>query len=182
MILLFPLFLTAGTLMIPFVRWFGDHESAEKAIIASPQRWVSGHLLVAAAFGLGGVNVAQLVEVSWLAVLAAVGGGTLAAGLGADGIAPVVLHQHGLAPRLFLNGVSLLIPATFAAGIILFGTAQVWMIVGVNQARLLPLDWGIAALLATIGFSVLPAIPSSWSLYATALLSWIIYLPLAIFL
>ncbi len=179
MILHFPLLLTIGTLMIPFVKHFGDHESAENAVTQHPNRWLIGHLIVAAAFGLSIVNITRIAEANPLAILlAAIGGGIQAAGLGADGVAPVVLLRHGLPPRRFFAGSSRTVPATFIVGSLLFGLAQILMIVGVNQAGQLPFGWGIAALLAAIGFSALPAIPSSWSLYGTAALSWLIYLPL----
>lgn len=184
-LLLFPALLTLGTLLIPFVRHFGDHAAAERAI-EQETRWLLGHLIVAAAFGLGIVNVLTVIsrlQGDWLGTVALVctgiGGGIQAAGLGADGIAPVVLQRVGVPARQFFDGSNRIIPAVFIAGSLLFGLGQILMVVAVNQSDLLSTTWGVAALLAAIGFSALPAIPSSWSLYATATLSWIIYLPVA---
>ncbi|MCB0033178.1 MAG: hypothetical protein KDE51_04135 [Anaerolineales bacterium] len=185
-ILVFPLLLTIGTFTIPFVNYFGDHEAAEQGA-KQQRRWFWGHLITAAAFGTGILTVTLLAipllqteHAGWAfaAVLfAAVGGSLQAAGLGADGIGPVAMLRAQQPARLFFDGSSKLAPLTFILGSVGFGMGQIFLVIGLNHLPDVSTAVGVTTLIAAILFSALPAIPSSWSLYLTAVLSWLIYAP-----
>lgn len=186
LILAFPLLLTIGTFTIPFVKNFGDHDAAEQGA-NQQRRWFWGHLLTAAAFGIG-IAVVVILALPLLRTehggwglaavsLAAAGGGLQAAGLGADGIGPVSMLRVQQPARLFFDGSSQLVPLTFILGSVGFGLGQIFLVIGLNHLPDVSTLMGATTLIAAIFFSALPAIPSSWSLYLTAVLSWVIYIP-----
>lgn len=187
-LLLFPTLLLAGVVVIPFVWHFGDHAAAERGA-RRRGRWAAGHLLTAAAFGVGIAAAGRLADylldyhLLRLAVggliFAAIGGGLLAAGMGLDGIGPLLFANIGRKPRDFFDSSRTIVPAIFVIGTLLFGAGQIMLVAGINQTGLLPAPLAVTAMLAAILFAVLPAIPSSLALYLTAIASSLIYFPIA---
>lgn len=186
--LAFPTVLTIGIFLIPIVRNYNDHKLAEQ-VINKKKRWFWGHIISGAAFGVGilaafciGAYLSTTTAFGWALAgvpLAAIGGSLLAAGLGADGVGPVALHNVNQPAHFFFDGSRKLVPGVFIAGSILFGLGQILLVIGINHTRLLIAPLQIVVLLAAIGMSVASAIPSGWGLYIVALLTWLIYLPLA---
>ncbi len=186
--LLFPILLTIGIGLIPLVRNYNDHALAETAV-NKKKRWFWGHIISGAAFGVGilatfciGAYLSTTTAFGWALAgvpLAAIGGSLLAAGLGADGIGPVALQNVNQPAQLFFDGSHKLVPGVFIAGSVLFGLGQILLVSGINHTTLLTAPLQIIVLLAAIGMSLASAIPSGWGLYIVALLTWLIYLPLA---
>ena len=185
--LLFPATLAIGVITIPYVATFTDHQLVEQAV-GSGYRWYVGHILTSASFGIGAVTVALLAQQlppqssSLTAIattlLAAIGAGIQAAGLGADGIGPLATQNMLLPASTFFDGSSLLVPLTAGLGISLFGLAQILLVIQLNKQRQRPKGWAVVSMLSAISFTILPAIPSTISLYGTAVACWLIYWPI----
>ncbi len=184
---LFPLLLTLGIWLIPVVANYADHDSAERQV-AQSQRWVWGHLISAVAFGWGVVAAGCVALVlaergfaTWAIAglpLVALGAGTMAAGLGADGIGPRATVAAGQSAALFFNGSQRWVVGTFVVGSVLFGLGQVALMIGVQHAEILTSAEAVIAIVAAALFSVCGAVPSGYALYGVALASWVVYLPL----
>lgn len=183
LILTFPILLTIGILLIPVVADYGDHAIAENAV-SQTLRWVSGHLLSAAAFGLGalacGVLYAEMqhrqIPISALAVLfSALGAGLYAAGLGIDGIGPLIMQAAGVPASAFFDASGWWVTGTFMAATLLWGIGLVWLVAAITRSEPVMGKLGYV-----VGFGVLlmlgaPAIPSGWGLYGVALGCWMIF-------
>lgn len=184
----FPLLLTLGIGLIPFVHSYAAHELAASLVATQPLRWYLGHLISSIAFGVGMVAITELTQFlqthaqsKWLWacwILTAVGAGLLAAGLGADGIGPLAFLQVGLSSALFFDGSASYIMGSFILGSVLFGLGQILLVANFNQLSILSKPLAIAVQLAAIIFAAATAVPSTWGLYILAIASWFIYLPL----
>lgn len=184
----FPLVLAIGIVLIPVVVNYADHEKAERAA-AQTRRWFWGHLISAIGFGLGvvaacclGLFLVDAGEAAWALAgvpLAAVGAGTMAAGLGADGIGPLAVQKAGHPARLFFDGSRVWVTGTTIAGAILFSLGQIALVVGVQHTDLLSTAVGITVIVAAIAFSVSTAVPSGYALYLVAVSALVAYLPMA---
>ena len=183
LILAFPIVLTIGILLIPVVADYGDHTLAERAA-AQVWRWAAGHLLSAAAFGLGalacGVLYVELQQrkapISALAVLfSALGAGLYAAGLGIDGIGPLIMQAAGVPASAFFDASGWWVTGTFMVATLLWGIGLIWLVAAITRSDLVKGKLGYV-----VGFGVLlmlgaPAIPSGWGLYGVALGCWMIF-------
>ncbi len=188
-IFLFPVTLTIGIVTIPVVRNYANHDLAEKATMQT-RRWFWGHLLSAAAFGVGLLALFSISlflyeqdVVLWptLSLLfAAIGAALLAFGMGADGIGPLAVSKQGHPARVFFDGSRYWVMLSFISGSVIFGLGQIFMVVGFNHLDLLSTATGVIILIAAILFSMCAAIPSGWGLYALAFCAWIVYVPIGI--
>ena len=187
-ILAFPMLLTLGILLIPVVPDYSDHELAARAA-QQTARWFAGHLVAATAFGIGALASTAIAQElrrrnnpvpAILLVLVACGAALYAAGLGADGIAPVALLSSGTEPTMFFDGSGWWISGVFMGGTILFGLGLVLLVIRVIRFGLVTGHWRYVVLLSTIMFISTPAIPSGWALYGEALASLGIFLPIGV--
>lgn len=183
LILAFPVVLTIGILLIPVVADYGDHKLAENAA-AQTLRWAAGHLLSAAAFGSGalacGVLYVELqrrkTPISALAVLfSALGAGLYAAGLGIDGIGPLIMQAAGMPASAFFDASGWWVTGAFMVAVLLWGIGLIWLVASVTRSELVMGKWSYV-----VGFGVLlmlgaPAIPSGWGLYGVALGCWMVF-------
>ena len=128
-VLSFPVVLSIGIFLIPVVPDYSDHVSVAQAVELSV-RWFSGHLISAVAFALSVLSVSVINTFlrdnsyelpSFILPIMAVGAGLYAAGLGADGIAPLAVKSSGATPMLFFNGSGWLVTGTFITATVLFG-------------------------------------------------------------
>lgn len=184
----FPGLLLLGVVLIPVVKDFRDHDSAEKAVEQS-RRWFWGHALSGIAFGYGIVATCCLAAVLvdaeqflWAGIavpFAVIGGSLLIVGMGADGIGPLAVRATGAPARTFFDGSARWVVGTSAAGIILFSIGQFAWIIGINQTQFLSTATGVIMLVAALAFALSPILRSGYALYVTAALAVIIYTPAA---
>ena len=187
-ILAFPMLLTLGILLIPVVPDYSDHELAARAA-QQTARWFAGHLVAATAFGIGALASTAIAQElrrrnnpvpAILLILVACGAALYAAGLGADGIAPVALLSSGTEPTMFFDGSGWWISGVFMGGTILFGLGLILLVIRVIRIGLVTGLWRYVVLLSTIMFISAPVIPSGWALYGEALASLGIFLPIGV--
>jgi len=187
-ILAFPMLLTLGILLIPVVPDYSDHELAARAA-QQTARWFAGHLVAATAFGIGALASTAIAQElrrrnnpvpAILLILVACGAALYAAGLGADGIAPVALLSSGTEPTMFFDGSGWWISGVFMGATILFGLGLILLVIRVIRIGLVTGLWRYVVLLSTIMFISAPVIPSGWALYGEALASLGIFLPIGV--
>jgi hypothetical protein len=190
-IALFPAILTIGIVMIPVVKDYSDHILAEEAV-SQTQRWLSGHMISSIAFGISiisayiiaaylskkGQKQAGLISFALIAV-----GGTLYAfGLGADGIGPLATMMGGSNAAVFFDGSGIMVSGAFISATLLFGFGVIYQIIGLYHAGLLKRPYIMLTLIGAVFFMGASAIPSGWGLYAVAISTIIIYVPISLLL
>ena len=188
LVLAFPVALSLGILLIPVVSDYSDHAVAAQAA-GSTGRWFAGHVLAAVAFGLSVLSVSVVAAVladraqrlpSLVLPLIAVGAGLYAAGLGADGVAPVALTAAGASPTLFFDGSGWWVSGLFMAATLFFGVGLIALAVHVNRVQFVRGATRYLVAIAAVLFMVIPAIPSGWGLYGEALAAYSVFVPMAL--
>jgi len=183
LILAFPIVLTIGILLIPVVADYGDHALAEDAA-AQTLRWASGHLLSAAAFGLGALSCGTLyaelkqrgTHLSVISVLfSALGAGLYAAGLGVDGIGPLIIREAGMPASVFFDASGLWVMGTFMTATLLWGIGLIWLVSAVTRSDIVIGTWRYVVGIGVLLMLGAPAIPSGWGLYGVALGCWAVF-------
>jgi len=183
LILAFPIVLTIGILLIPVVADYGDHALAEDAA-AKTLRWASGHLLSAAAFGLGalscGVVYAELKQrgthLSVISVLfSALGAGLYAAGLGIDGIGPLIIKAAEMPASVFFDASGWWVTGTFMTATLLWGVGLIWLAAAVTRSDMVTGAWRYVVGAGVLLMLGAPAVHSGWGLYGVALGCWAVF-------
>ena len=187
-ILMFPLVLSVGIILIPVVSDYSDHLLAEQAV-AQTGRWFAGHLTAAIAFGLSvwvsGVIVGELGGRGYrvpevVLPLIGVGAGLYAAGLGADGIGPIVVQSSGMSPASFFDASGWWVTGVFVAGTLLFGMGLISLGVHVIRGGLVGGGWRYVVFVSSLLFVAAPAVPSGWALYGVAAASVGMFVPIGV--
>ena len=187
-VLSFPVVLSIGIFLIPVVPDYSDPVSVAQAVDLTG-RWFAGHLISAAAFALSVWSVSVIntylrdnsyeLPLFILPVMA-VGAGLYAAGLGADGIAPLAVKSSGATPMLFFNGSGWLVTGTFIAATVLFGVGLISIVFHANQSRMVGGIWRYVIFISALIFVAAPAIPSGLGLYGEALAAYGVFVPLGL--
>lgn len=187
-VLSFPVVLSIGIFLIPIVQDYSDHVSVAQAVELSV-RWFAGHLISAVAFALSVLSVSVINTFlrdnsyelpSFIIPIMAVGAGLYAAGLGADGIAPLAVKYSGATPMLFFNGSGWLVSGTFIAATVLFGVGLISIVFHANQSRMVGGIWRYVIFISALIFVAAPAIPSGLGLYGEALAAYGVFVPLGL--
>ena len=187
-VLSFPVVLSIGIFLIPIVQDYSDHVSVAQAVELSV-RWFAGHLISAVAFALSVLSVSVINTFlrdnsyelpSFIIPIMAVGAGLYAAGLGADGIAPLAVKYSGATPMLFFNGSGWLVSGTFIAATVLFGVGLISIVFHANQSRMVGGIWRYVIFISALIFVAAPAIPSGLGLYGEALAVYGVFVPLGL--
>jgi hypothetical protein len=183
----FPVLLGIGILLIPLIRSYDDHQLVLSGVEQSA-RWFSGHLLAAAAFG---VSIWAACEISVelhrrtsrsnavLLVFFSLGAAVYAAGLGADGIAPLALRTAGVSPLPFFDG-GFWVTGVFMLATTLFAIGLISMTVRTIQAGLVTGAWRYVVFIASLIFIAAPAVLSGYALYAEALAALGVFVPIGL--
>jgi len=188
LVLAFPVALSLGILLIPVVSDYSDHAIAAQAV-NSTGRWFAGHVLAAVAFGLSVVSVSVAAAVLadreqalpfFVLPLIAVGAGLYAAGLGADGVAPVALTSAGASPTVFFDGSGWWVSGIFMTATLFFGAGLIALTVHANRVQFVRGASRYLMLIAALLFMVIPAIQSGWGLYGEAIAAYLVFVPLAL--
>jgi hypothetical protein len=183
LILAFPIVLTIGIVLIPVVADYGDHTLAEHAA-AQTWRWASGHLLSAAAFGLGALACGAVyvelkqrgMEISAIAVLfSAMGAGLYAAGLGVDGIGPLIIRAAEMPTSVFFDASGWWVTGTFMTATLLWGIGLIRLVAAVTRSDIVISTWRYVVGIGVLLMLGAPAIPSGWGLYGVALGCWAVF-------
>lgn len=191
----FPVALSIGVLLIPILSGDGptmlDAPSQEPG---DPLRWFLGHIHTAASYGLGLLACACIADVLYrkgerrrvvLALPAiAIGAALHAAGLGADGIAPIVLYGRTSLERAshllpFYEGNDLAV-GVILVGSVLFGLGLIALAFGVSRIGLLRGAWKFIVPTAAILFVAFEAVPSGWGLYGVAVSAFLVFIPISL--
>lgn len=187
-VLVFPVVLSAGIVLIPLVVDYSDHLLAEQAV-AQTGRWFAGHLVAAVAFGLSvwasSVIVGELGGRGYrvptvVLLLIGVGAGLYAAGLGADGIGPVVVQSSGVSAARFFDASGWWVTGVFVAATLLFGMGLISLGVHIIRGGLVGGRWRYVVSVSSLLFLVAPAVPSGWALYGVAVASVGVFVPIGI--
>ena len=187
-VLVFPLVLTVAIVLIPVVSDYSDHLLAEQAV-AQTGRWFAGHLIAAVAFGLSiwvcSVVVGELGGRGYrvpgvVLPLMGVGAGLYAAGLGADGIGPVVVQSSGLSAARFFDGSGWWVTGVFVAATGLYGMGLISLGVHVIRGGLVGGAWRYVVFVSSLLFVVAPTVPSGWGLYGVAVASAGVFVPIGL--
>ena len=184
----FPVVLTIGIVLIPVVPDYTQHELAEQAVNQTV-RWYGGHIVAAVGFALAILAVAAVdthLQQTSRALpaqtmpLIAVGAGLYAAGLGADGVAPVAVRAAGYSPIIFFDGSGLYVTGLFVAGTVLFGLGLLNLVIGAIRLDLLR-GWSrYVTFVSTLVFMIAPMILVGWALYGVAAASFGVFVPFAL--
>ncbi|MGD8813564.1 MAG: hypothetical protein PVI78_03725 [Anaerolineales bacterium] len=186
-IIAFPILLTLGIILIPIVSDYSDHAVAAEAA-EQTGRWLAGHLVSAAAFAWSVWSVSEIeAEIRRRStlhspvrlILISLGAGLFAAGLGADGIAPVALRTSGTSPLAFFDG-GMWVTMVFIIGTTSFGVGLISLAINAIQNNLVTGVWRFVVFASTLLFVTMPAVPSGYGLYGEALASFGVFLPLGL--
>ena len=128
----FPIILAIGILLIPVNPDYNDHALAVQTV-EQTNRWFAGHLISAIAFAFSIWAAREILDVlpkaPWYTLIfIATGAGLYAAGLGADGIAPVAVMASGESALIFFDGSGWWVSGVFMAGTLFFGIGLFIMI------------------------------------------------------
>lgn len=185
LILAFPLVLSIGIILIPVVTDYSDHHLAAQAV-EKTWRWVAGHLISAVAFGLGVLATSAIFDElrrksyavpMFLPIFIAIGAGLYAAGLGVDGIGPVVVNSFG-SPVAFFDASGWWVTGVFVAGTLFFGLGLISVVIHGIRAGLVTGVWRYVVFVSALIFVSAPAILSGWSLYGVSLASIGVFVPI----
>jgi hypothetical protein len=186
-VLIFPILLTIGIVLIPLVTSYSDHDIVLKAV-EQEARWITGHLLAAAAFGMSIWAASEIFTElrrrtsrgNWgLLTLMSLGASLYAAGLGADGIAPLALRTAGTSALPFFDG-GMWVNMVFILATGLYALGLISMVVSVIRAELVAGVWKYVIFVSALIFVVAPAILSGYALYFEALAALGIFLPIGL--
>lgn len=186
-VLVFPILLTIGIILIPLVTNYSDHEIVLEAV-EQEARWISGHLLSAVAFGMSIWAVYEVAaelqrrtsKPNWgLIILMSVGASLYAAGLGADGIAPLALRSAGISALPFFDG-GIWVNVVFMLATGLYALGLISMVIRTIRAGLVEGIWRHVTFASALAFVAAPAILSGFALYLEALAALGIFLPIGL--
>jgi hypothetical protein len=186
-VLVFPILLTIGIVLIPLVTSYSDHDIVLKAV-EQEARWIAGHLLAAAAFGMSIWAASEIfAELQrrtsrgnlGLLILISLGASLYAAGLGADGIAPLALRAAGTSALPFFDG-GMWVNLVFMLATALYALGLISMVVRVIRAGLVEGVWRYVTFTSALIFVIAPAILSGYALYIEALAALGIFLPIGL--
>ena len=184
----FPVVLSIGIFLIPVVPDYSDPVIVAQAVELSV-RWFAGHLISAVAFALSVLSVSVINTFlrdnsyelpSFILPIMAVGAGLYAAGLGADGIAPLAVKSSGATPMLFFNGSGWLVTGTLIVASMLFGIGLISIVFHANQSRMVEGIWRYVIFISALIFVAAPAIPSGLGLFGEALAAYGVFVPLGL--
>jgi len=178
----FPVHLAVGILLIPVNPDYNDHAMAVQAV-QQTVRWFAGHLIAAIAFGFVIWAIRELLSIlpgaPWYTlVFTAIGAGLYAAGMGADGIAPMAVMTAGESARIFFDGSSWWISGVFMAGTIFFAVGLFIITGNAIQVKLVEGICRYIIFISALIFITAPAIPSGWALYGIAAAAFGIFFPI----
>jgi len=111
--------------------------------------------------------------------LMSVGAALYAAGLGADGIAPVALLASGASPLGFFDGGPW-VSMVFMLATMFFAVGLISMVIRAIRAELIEGVWRYVVFASALVFVAAPAVPSGYALYAEALACLGVFVPLSI--
>jgi len=184
-IIAFPILLTIGVVLIPIVPDYSNHVLAAEAA-EQTGRWLAGHLISAAAFGLSVWAASEIMaelrhrgskpEPTPL-LLISLGAALYAAGLGADGIAPVALNVSGNSPLAFLDG-GIWVTGVFILATLLFGVGLIGLTRSAIRGGIITGIWRYIVFGSAIALMVVPAIPSGYGLFGEALAALGVFIPM----
>jgi hypothetical protein len=180
----FPIILAIGIVLIPVNPDYGDHYLAVKAVQQS-ERWFAGHLIAAIAFSFvvwaAREILAFLPKAPWYTLIfTAAGAGLYAAGMGADGIAPLAVMSAGESAAVFFDGSGWWVSGVFMVGTLSF-TVGLFIITGnLFQARIVEGIWRYVIFASALVFVSAPAIPSGWGLFGIAIAGLGIFIPIGV--
>jgi len=186
-VLIFPILLTIGIVIIPLVPSYSDHGIVVQAV-EQTTRWLVGHLVSAAAFGISVWAVSEIAaellrrtsrSAALIPSLMSVGAALYAAGLGADGIAPVALLASGASPLGFFDGGPW-VSMVFMLATMFFAVGLISMVIRAIRAELIEGVWRYVVFASALVFVAAPAVPSGYALYAEALACLGVFVPLSI--
>ena len=184
----FPVVLTIGIVLIPVVPDYTQHHLAEQAVDETA-RWYLGHIIAAVGFTLAILAVVAIdnhLQQTSRALpaqtlpLIAVGAGLYAAGLGADGVAPVAVRAAGYSPIIFFDGSGMFVTGLFIAGTVLFGLGLLNLVIGSIRLELLQGKSRYISFVFTLVFMIAPMILIGWALYGVALAAFGVFVPFAL--
>ena len=180
----FPIILAIGILLIPVNPDYNDHALAVQAV-EQTERWFAGHLISAIAFAFSIWAIREilgvLLKAPWYTLIfIATGAGLYAAGLGADGIAPVAVMASGESALIFFDGSGWWVSGVFMAGTLIFGIGLFIIISNSIQQHLVEGVWRYIIFACALVFVSAPAIPSGWGLYAVGLAALGIFIPIGV--
>jgi len=180
----FPIILAIGILLIPVNPDYNNHVLAEQAV-EQTERWFAGHLISAIAFAFSIWAAREILNVlpkaPWYTLIfITTGAGLYAAGLGADGIAPVAVMASGESARVFFDGSGWWVSGVFMAGTLVFAIGLFIIISNSIQQRLVEGIWRYIIFMCALVFVSAPAIPSGWGLYGVAIAALGIFIPIGV--
>jgi hypothetical protein len=110
-------------------------------------------------------------------LLISLGAALYAAGLGADGIAPIALILSGSSPMAFFDG-GIWVTGVFILATLLFGVGLIGLIRSAIQGGIVTGIWRYIVFGSAIGLMVVPAIPSGYGLFGEALTASGVFIPM----
>jgi hypothetical protein len=152
-------------------------------------RWFVGHVLSAVGFGLCGLAAMAIhgflrrkgsSTSSLPPLLLSVGAGLHAAGLGADGVGPIILQAAGERARLFFDASGMWISGLFMAGAVVLAFGMIGQVVLLLRAGILKGPLRTLVPFGAVLFILGEPIPSGWGLYVIAAGGLMLYIPVAI--
>ena len=178
----FPIILAIGILLIPVNPDYNDHALAVQAV-EQTERWFAGHLISVIAFGFSIWAAREILGVlqkaPWYTLIfIATGAGLYAAGLGADGIAPVAVMASGESALIFFDGSGWWVSGVFMVATLFFGIGLFIIISNSIQHNLVEDVWRYIIFICALVFVSAPAIPSGWGLYGVAIAAFGIFIPI----
>jgi hypothetical protein len=181
----FPILMTVGIILIPIVPDYSNHVLAAEAA-EQTGRWLSGHLISAAAFGLSVWASSEIMaELRHRGskpepvplLLISLGAALYAAGLGADGIAPIALILSGSSPMTFFDE-GIWVTGVFILATLLFGVGLIGLIRSAIQGGIVTGIWRYVSFTSVLILMIVPAIPSGCGLYGEAMAASGVFLPM----
>ena len=180
----FPIILAIGILLIPVNPDYSNHELAVRAVQQST-RWFAGHLIAAIAFSFVVWAAREILTVlpraPWYTLIfTATGAGLYAAGMGADGIAPLAVMSAGESAAVFVDGSGWWVSGVFMVGTLSFAVGLFIITGNIIQTRIVEGAWRYVIFVSALVFVSAPAIPSGWGLFGIALAGVGIFVPIGV--
>lgn len=180
----FPIILTIGILLIPVNPDYNNHALAVRAL-EQMERWYVGHLVSAIAFGFAIWAAREILGVlpkaPWFTLIfITAGAGLYAAGMGADGIAPVAMMASGESALIFFDSSSWWVTGVFMAGTVIFAVGLFIIISYTIQHQIVEGIWRYIIFVSALVFVSAPAIPTGWALYGVAAAALGIFIPIGV--
>ena len=187
-VLAFPVLLSIGIFLIPVVSDYSDHELAAQAV-GKTDLWVAGHLISAMGVGLSGWASCTVVDElhrgssrvpSFILPFIGIGAGLYAAGLGVDGLGPVIVNSSGASPVSFFDASGWYVSGVFMLATFFFAIVLISLVIHVIRDELVAGPWRSVVFISALVFVSAPAIPSGWGLYGEALAALGVFVPIGI--